>query len=149
MRWRYGLALLALLTSNCYATPPLSTADIDLGKGRPIVRAEVAETPAQRAQGLMYRSALADHHGMLFIYPDQAPRGVWMKNTQMPLDVVFLNQAQQLVDLVANLPPCPADPCPIYRSTVAAAYMLELPAGSIQQYGLTVGESIKLPLAPP
>jgi len=65
------------------------------------------------------------------------------------LDVVFLNQAQQLVDLVANLPPCPADPCPIYRSTVAAAYMLELPAGSIQQYGLTVGESIKLPLAPP
>lgn len=146
---RATLALLALLASTCQAAQHLTTARIALGKGRPEVEVELAETAQQRAQGLMYRSILAAHHGMLFIYPDQAPRGVWMKNTRLALDVVFLDRAQQVVALLPHLPPCPADPCPIYRSTVAAAYMLELPAGSIKQYGLAVGEWLSLPTTTP
>ncbi|MDD1622223.1 MAG: DUF192 domain-containing protein, partial [Methylococcaceae bacterium] len=85
------------------------------------------------------------NHGMLFAYPDQEPRRVWMKNTLLPLDVLFLANDGRIVAMLDNLQPCASDPCPIYNSQVDAMYMLELNAGFIKNHNVEVDQTLQLP----
>ncbi|WP_446810312.1 DUF192 domain-containing protein [Methylomonas sp. 2BW1-5-20] len=105
----------------------------------------IAANESEREQGLMFRQELAGDQGMLFIYPDQARRGMWMKNTLLALDVVFLSGEGYIVALLKNLQPCRKDPCRIYDSKASARYMLELNAGFIDKHGLKVGQKVTLP----
>lgn len=106
---------------------------------------EIASSKAQRERGLMHRTRLGENQGMLFAYPDQAPRGVWMKNTLLPLDVLFLAGDGSIVAMLNNLQPCPSDPCPIYNSQASARYMLELNAGFITKNNVKIGQPLRLP----
>jgi uncharacterized membrane protein (UPF0127 family) len=83
--------------------------------------------------------------GMLFVYPDQKPRGVWMKNTLLPLDVLFLNHKAEIVAMLPDLQPCRQNPCPIYNSQLPATYMLEVNAGFINNHQLKIGQTLNLP----
>jgi hypothetical protein len=105
----------------------------------------IAADESEREQGLMFRQELAGDQGMLFIYPDQARRGMWMKNTLLALDVVFLSGEGYIVALLKDLQPCRKDPCRIYDSKASARYMLELNAGFIDKHGLKVGQKVTLP----
>ena len=105
----------------------------------------IAADESQRAQGLMHRKELAKDHGMLFIYPDIARQGIWMKNTLIALDVLFLAADGRVVDILQDLPPCTKDPCRIYVSKVAAKYMLELPAGFVGEHAVKVDQQLLLP----
>ncbi len=109
------------------------------------IKVEIADTKAEREQGLMYRTDLPTNTGMLFVYAQPAVLEVWMKNTLLTLDVVFLDGKQHIVSLLDNLPPCRHSPCPIYRSALPAQYMLELPGGFIKQHQLKTGEYLSLP----
>jgi Uncharacterized conserved protein len=105
---------------------------------------EIADTEALRRYGLMHRASLAPDSGMLFVYPDQALRAVWMKNTLIALDVLFLSETGKIISMLPSLPPCKTDPCPIYTSKFAARYMLEVNAGFIAQHGITIGQELTL-----
>ncbi len=103
---------------------------------------EIADTETLRTTGLMYRSHLAEDQGMLFVYPDQAIRGVWMKNTLIPLDVLFLSEDGKIVTLLRSLEPCKQIPCPISVSSEKARYMLEVNAGFIDTHRIKTGQEV-------
>jgi hypothetical protein len=86
---------------------------------------EIAETSKQRQRGLMYRRQLDMHNGMLFIYPQPGKHRIWMKNTHMPLSVIWVDENLIVID-VQILPPCESDPCQIYGVARASKYIIEL-----------------------
>lgn len=106
-----------------FETAPIAVA------GRELAVA-VAETPDQRAQGLMGVTDLGGLDGMLFVFPTDTEGGFWMKNTLIPLDIAFFDAAGMLVDRLA-MEPCTADPCPSYRPGGAYRYALEAPEGDL------------------
>ncbi|HEX5354128.1 MAG TPA: DUF192 domain-containing protein [Rhodanobacteraceae bacterium] len=103
---------------------------------------EVAATPAEQEQGLMNRPSMPADHGMLFVFSEAQPVTFWMKNTLIPLDMLFFDTSHQLVAVKANVPPCKADPCKEYPSGVPIRYVLELNAGTAAKLGLRKGDVI-------
>lgn len=111
---------------------------VDLGGHRYAV--EVADDEEERARGLMFRDQLADGHGMLFIHEQEGPQSYWMKNTRIPLDILYFDDARKLVSQKRDVPPCTlGDACPPYPSDAPARYVLELNAGEAARLGLADG----------
>lgn len=108
------------------------------------IQLEVARTPAEQAMGLMYRTSLADDRGMVFPFNPPRPAQFWMKNTLIPLDMLFVRDG--IIRFVSeNVPPCKADPCPIYGSpTIEIDQVIELRAGRAAELGLKVGDRISI-----
>ena len=79
-----------------------------------VYRVELALTPEDQAQGLMFRENLAPLSGMLFVFARPAPHHFWMKNTMIPLDMIWMDEAGKVIFVSADTPPCKADPCPTY-----------------------------------
>jgi uncharacterized membrane protein (UPF0127 family) len=103
---------------------------------------EFAEDDATRAKGLMDRTTMAADHGMLFVFQDDAPRAFWMKNTKIPLDMLFFDAQRRLVSVQRDVPPCLADPCRGYSSGAPARYVLELNAGHATKLGVHPGDEL-------
>ncbi|MBP9718078.1 DUF192 domain-containing protein [Candidatus Gracilibacteria bacterium] len=101
---------------------------------------ETADDVDEREQGLMERTQLEEGKGMIFIYEDEAPRAFWMKNTKIPLDVIFFSSKHEVVSIVPTMTPCNVAQCPSYGSTEPAMYALEVPAGWTNTRGVAVGD---------
>ncbi|MEN8233453.1 MAG: DUF192 domain-containing protein [Actinomycetota bacterium] len=91
----------------------------------------VAETEAQRSQGLMGVTDLGGLDGMLFIFGETTETGFWMKDTLIPLDIAFFDDGGGYVDGF-TMEPCVEDPCPVYRPSGSYRYTLEAPAGDLE-----------------
>ena len=102
------------------------------------VNAEVADTPKERARGLMGRVSLLPDSGMLFVYPDEAPRSFWMKNTPLPLSIAFMDASGRIVH-VADMVPLEEEPVP---SIHPAMYALEMTKGWFGEHGVMVGQTV-------
>lgn len=111
------------------------------------VSVEIADDPFERADGLMYRESLAADAGMLFVFGDERVRSFWMKNTLIPLDMLFVAADLTIVDIVEGALPCEADPCPLYTSSAPARYGLEVNAGFVRDHGIRVGDAVVLGVA--
>lgn len=107
---------------------------------------ELAETREKQALGLMFRDHLEDDHGMLFLFPSEAPRSFWMKNTRIPLDILYFDQDLALVSAAENARPCRTEYCPGYPSEGPAMYVLELNAGKARELDLRKGDRLELNL---
>lgn len=113
-------------------------------KGQTILM-EVARTPEEQTIGLMYRTALAANRGMVFEFSPARPVSFWMKNTLIPLDMVFV--ANGVVKHIgANIQPCKADPCPGYGpgAGINIDRVVELRAGRAAELGLKVGDRLNI-----
>ncbi len=106
---------------------------------------EIAANDASRSQGLMFRDELARNRGMLFIFPDQRMRAFWMRNTRIPLDIIYIDREFKVVSISANTPPCrsASNRCPSYPSAGPAQYVLEINAGLAAELGLEPGDRIE------
>ena len=102
------------------------------------VSVEIADTPQRRAQGLMGRFSLASDAGMLFVYPDEAVRSFWMKNTPLPLSIAYLSKRGQIVHIAA-MTPLSEEPVPSVHPTM---YALEMTQGWFKDHGVKVGQSV-------
>lgn len=109
--------------------------------------AEVADTPAKRTSGLMFRDRLAPDMGMLFVFDEAGEWSFWMKNTKIALDILWLGPDKRIVYIEENVPGCRQDPCPEYKSNKEALYVLELPAGTVKREKLAKGMKLQFDLA--
>lgn len=104
---------------------------------------ELAVTAQEQARGLMYRDSLDKDSGMLFIYPEEKQRSFWMKNTLIPLDIIWIDKDYKVVYINKNAQPCGEGDCPSINPEVTAKYVLELNAGTAEQIGLAVGSQLQ------
>ncbi len=108
-------------------------------------KVEVAGTPQQKEQGLMFREHLDKDAGMLFIFEKEENYPFWMKNTLIPLDIIWINQNQEVVAIKENAEPCQREECPIIDPSAYAKYVLEINGGLAEEIGLEVGDKVTLP----
>jgi uncharacterized membrane protein (UPF0127 family) len=107
-------------------------------KGERAFTIEVAGTPEQRGRGLMYREAMADDHGMLFVFEDERQVGFWMKNTPMPLDLLFIATDGTLKAVLPGEPFSEA----VISPGVPVRFVLELKAGTAASAGIAPGDKV-------
>lgn len=100
---------------------------------------EIAETPAEQQQGLMNRSFMRNDQGMLFIFDRDEPRSFWMKNTIIPLDIMYVTSGMHIVSIAADAQPFSEASIP---SQGPAMYVVEVNSGFAAQYGITPGMKI-------
>lgn len=109
--------------------------------GRRSFTIEIADDPTERSRGLMYRRSMADDHGMLFVFEAERPVAFWMKNTPMPLDLVFIDETGEVR---AVLPGEPFSEAPI-TPNVPVRFVLELKRGTAAAIGLDPGDTASHP----
>ncbi len=108
---------------------------------------EIADDNQERAKGLMFRESLCDDCGMLFVYGDEGRYPFWMKDTLIPLDIIWLDSDLRVVS-IANAVPCTEDPCENYDPGVDALYILEINSGRSLEMGLKAGNSLEFVFTP-
>ncbi len=117
--------------------------NIELKNGKTkLLSVELAKTEKERSAGLMCRTTMAENEGMLFIFDQPQTLSFWMKNTLIPLDMIFLNAEYKIINIQKNVQPCKADPCPLYSSEKAAKYVLEINGGMSDTLGIEVGTAL-------
>jgi len=107
---------------------------------------EIADTPEERRRGLMFREQLGENEGMLFVYEEESPRSFWMKNTLIPLDIIFLDSEMRIINIEkANPEPNTSDEnLASYRSERPAQYVLEINQNRSEEIGLEKGDKMSL-----
>lgn len=110
------------------------------------IMAELAVSPEERALGLMFREKINPDQGMLFVFEEEEIHSFWMKNTLIPLDILWLDKEKRIVHIEENVPPCRADPCPSYAPRMPALYVLELKEGSVAGCGLKLYDRLEFVL---
>jgi uncharacterized membrane protein (UPF0127 family) len=108
------------------------------------VTVEIADTEEKRARGLMFREYMAPADGMIFLFDEPGNYPFWMKNTLIPLDMLWLDSQAHIVSIARSVPPCKADPCPSYPPSGTATYVIEVVSGFARQHDLKVGDAVKL-----
>jgi uncharacterized membrane protein (UPF0127 family) len=136
----------------CGAAPPSVSAPTPTPVAGPrvvlpsgaVYSVEIARTPEETTQGLMYRESLPDRHGMIFTFTDGGVHQFWMKNTMIPLDIIWIETGGKVIFVSANTPPCKADPCPTFGPGTPAPIVLEIAGGLAAKEGVTPGATIRL-----
>jgi hypothetical protein len=103
---------------------------------------ELARTPTERAEGLMFREKMDKNRGVLFIFDSEELSSFWMKNTLIPLDIIWINENKEVVFLKENFLPCLEENCETVSSTEKARYVLEINAGIAKEIGLALGAKL-------
>ena len=109
------------------------------------VNVELAENQLSRAKGLMFRESLSPDAGMLFIFEGDGEHSFWMKNTLIPLDMIWLDSGLQVVH-IEHANPCRADPCESYEPHRLARYVLEVNGGYTVEHDIRVGDGADMRL---
>ncbi len=140
---RAALAVLVVSVPEAKASPEVIALTLPSGKE---LQVEVMVKDEDRAMGLMFRPSLALDRGMLFLFEESDFHGIWMKNCKFPIDILWLDQARTVVHVENSVPPCKAEPCPVYQPLRKAAYVVELNAGQARREGASVGSAVRFTL---
>jgi hypothetical protein len=106
-------------------------------------KVEKAISSEERETGLMNREFLQDNNGMIFIFEKEDIYSFWMKDTLIPLDIIWINSSDNIVFIYRNALPC-KDTCPPIIPTANAKYVLEINAGLADKYNIDVGDKVKI-----
>ena len=107
-------------------------------------KAEIAKSSAELAKGLMFRKILEQDRGMLFVFEEEGDYPFWMKNTLIPLDMIWINSDSKVVFISENNLPCPKNDCSSINPNQNAKYVLEINAGEVKNIGLKVGDELEM-----
>lgn len=108
------------------------------------VYVEFAITHDEIATGLMYRTHLPESSGMLFVFEDPGVYRFWMKNTFIPLDIIWMDEDGRVVYVERDVQPCRSSVCPSYGPHIESKYVLEVNAGYAQNNGIDVGDVVNM-----
>ena len=134
--------LAAASVSPSQPVPPVRLPTATLPDGFEITL-ELATTPEEVSQGLMFRPSLPETRGMLFLFGEERLPSFWMKDTLVPLDIVFLDEGGRVVDIAPDARPCPAEPCPQFVPSAPCVAVLELLAGTAARHGVDTGSILE------
>lgn len=136
------LILFLLIAIEAGGQESPTTASLTLPDGKTL-QVEIARTPMERTRGLMFRTALPEDRGMLFIFEQPGKNKFWMKNTLIPLDILWMDDRKRIIHIEYQVPPCKLDPCPVYGPSAENHYVLEVKAGVAHKRGLRIGMSLR------
>src|SRR3989338_4492308 len=114
---------------------------IDNGIEEIKVKAEIADTQEKRERGLMFREHLGENNGMFFAFDNEGTYAFWMKNTLIPLDIIFISKDFQIAEII-HAEPCEEEPCKTYQTTESARYVLEVNGNFTIRNGIDVGNEV-------
>lgn len=124
---------------SALAGPRLETVEIATSRGRARFQVEIAATRAEQARGLMFRKSLAPDRGMLFVYRRPQPAAYWMKNTLIPLDIIFIQPDGRILSIARNARP--HDETPLSSGGLVLG-VLEIAGGRAAQLGVLPGDRV-------
>ena len=104
------------------------------------IKVDLALTPVEQEQGLSGRQSLAENEGMLFVFDHSSNWGIWMKDMNFPIDVLWISGDLKVSDIVENM--LPSSYPYVYTSHIPTQYVLEVPAGTVKRSGIAVGQSV-------
>lgn len=116
---------------------------IDNGKSLIKINVEIADDNNERIKGLMFKEKLNENSGMFFIFDEDDYQTFWMKNTLIPLDIIFIDKNFEIVDIKYAVP-CKADPCALYKSSKLAKYVLEVNGNFTRKNNIEIGNKISI-----
>jgi len=116
---------------------------IDNGNENFEINVEIADNFEERAKGLMFREFLDENAGMLFIFEQEDYLSFWMKNTLIPLDMIFISEDFEIVD-IKHATPCKQDPCVSYKTISPAKYVLEVNGNFTLRNNIEIGDKIRI-----
>ena len=139
-----GALIFTLLLWGCGRSLPAGYQWVELPDGTRI-EAETKLTPEGQAQGMMFRTSLADDKGMLFVHATTEKSPYWMFQCEIPLDIIWMDRDRRIVEISADTPPCreTADKCPTYGGSAPSLFVLELAGGMAKKYNLKVGDTLR------
>lgn len=106
------------------------------------IQVEIADSEAEREQGLMERTSLGENDGMLFIFENEGQFSFWMKNTLIPLDIIFIDKNHKVLN-IQHAVPCENDPCALYPSGGLALFVVEVNGGLAAEKGIQTGDQVR------
>jgi len=134
------LIILVFLTS----CTKYETIFIDTGGEEEIkIKAELADTQEKKERGLMFRESLKENSGMFFPFDEDATYNFWMKNTLIPLDIIFISKDFKIVEII-HAEPCEEEPCKSYKTSQYSRYVLEVNGGFTTRNNIVVGNKIAI-----
>lgn len=145
------LLIFGLLLSLCLLAyilflnqQPITTVEILIGGKKFYL--EKATTVLQQTKGLMHRKQLGDHEGMIFVYDFSLPLSFWMKNTYIPLDMIFLDSQGKIITIHQAQPEAKDENGNylVYSSTSPAKFVIEINSGLSDKIGIKVGDTVDL-----
>ena len=136
----------ALLASAALVAAAPAVVPLTLPSGK-VVQVEVMVKDEDRAMGLMFRPSLPLDRGLLFVFDQPDFHGFWMKNCRFAIDMVWLDEQKRVVHVAEAVPPCKADPCPVYEPLRKASYVVELNAGQARREKAVLGASLGFSVA--
>jgi hypothetical protein len=104
---------------------------------------EVSDSEKEREKGLMYRQKMSSNSGMLFVFDKFGRYPFWMKNTYIPLDIVWIDENNKVVYIKENAQPCKEKICESFLPEKDARYVLEVNSGKVSETGIKVGSEMK------
>jgi uncharacterized membrane protein (UPF0127 family) len=138
-----AIAVFAALAGRTVQAASFETLEIASKTGVHIFSVEIATTSEEKEKGLMYRQELADGKGMLFDFAPEQQISMWMKNTYISLDMIFIRADGRILRIAENTEP---ESTRIINSGGLARGVLEVPAGTAQKYGIVAGDRVSHPL---
>ena len=103
---------------------------------------QVARTSEAQARGLMGRTSLPPDGGMAFVFDEETTAAFWMKDTLIPLSILFWQSDGQIIDIL-DMRPCRADPCPVYEASAPYVGAIEMNRGAFERLGVEVGDTLE------
>lgn len=127
--------------------PAFEAGTVDMTIGSKSYRLAIADTPQSQAYGLMNRTSMPEDRGMIFVFPDEQERGFYMKNTLIPLDLIYLNAAGRVVKILPMQPQEKDEKGELrtFYSEAPMRYAIELNLGQAKAAGVKVGDTLDIP----
>jgi hypothetical protein len=110
--------------------------------GDTTVKAEVADTYLKRMKGLMFKKNMPENEGMLFVFDKEDYYSFWMMNMSIPIDMIWINSAKEVIDITKNAQPCRIS-CGSYQPKEKVLYVLEVNANFVDRHGVKIGSKLE------